>query len=523
MVKILPLQNISQLNDGSLPANLNARTTKVSMILSVESILSMPENSSLFLLVGTGGGKSHFASTTLYEVAERLQTRVLILENRIRTKEQMQYDITQADSSDRISVLSYQAYEFLKSRGETLDFSKYGLIVCDEFQHIVMDAPLPKAYRTYDIVEDIMKLSVRRFFMSATPAGLVPHLQQLHNEASIPYYTLSLDMDYSRIYLRPFYRLNDIPHIISKALSEKKKIIVFSRDLQQAKELYKMYKTNKNSNIMFICSKSAKFCYTRLMDDKLVNMLIETKRIPDGIDIIVTSTVLDVGISIVDPKLTYVVTMLTDIEQSIQCLGRKRLVGDEEVQFYVQNVSEGKLRQELTTIQKRYEAYRIYRDRGIAAMLIHIGGVSLDYYNMIVYPDNDTIRCQPIMGRVLYDEYRMAAITEILESKRRLVDVMAAKYHFNQTDMQQPVLPTHITRESVLADYVGIPLLNMTERQPFIRALGLRGIDRHLISSRKKINAALKDEGLPYEIHEYRKMIGGVDYQRVWEVVKANG
>lgn len=88
-------------------------------------------------------------------------------------------------------------------------------------------------------------------------------------------------------------------------------------------------------------------------------------------------------------------------------------------------------------------------------MLIHIGGVSLDYYNMIVYPDNDTIRCQPIMGRVLYDEYRMAAITEILESKRRLVDVMAAKYHFNQTDMQQPVLPTHITRESVLADYVG--------------------------------------------------------------------
>lgn len=63
----------------------------------------------------------------------------------------------------------------------------------------------------------------------------------------------------------------------------------------------------------------------------------------------------------------------------------------------------------------------------------------------------------------------------------------------------------------------------MTERQPFIRALGLRGIDRHLISSRKKINTVLKDEGLPYEIHEYRKMIGGVDYQRVWEVVKANG
>ena len=76
-------------------------------------------------------------------------------------------------------------------------------------------------------------------------------------------------------------------------------------------------------------------------------------------DVVITTTVLENGINIKDHQLKHIVIDLTDMETIVQCIGRKRLFGNDGVNLYVRIPTRQKLVLEQTSID---ESLKIIQD-----------------------------------------------------------------------------------------------------------------------------------------------------------------
>lgn len=501
------LKNISELASLDV-SEFTTLTTKVSDLISVDAILSMPENSSVFLTVGTGGGKTYFATHNLYQAAQELDLKILIFENRINTITQMDIEIKKNNCNDRITVIGYQAYEEgIKTHTERVNWDEYDIVVLDEYHHINADAILPEAYYTYDVVLKVMQHTCRRFFMSATPRGLDKHIQELHGD-EVPYWELKIPMDYSKVYLQGFSSDIQLSSMICDVVDNKQKGIFFLDSSQKALDLHKAY-----ANSAYVCSVYNMNNPMSAADERLRNQILaQQDYLPR--QFMFTTTSMDVGVNLYDPKITTVVSNIMDVEQSIQCLGRRRLNPGEMITFYLKNQPLDLIWRKYETLKKQFEQCLFLDDFGQTAYFRHYPYSMdtekhsvIDLYN----EETDSLRRIPVMGRLLYARNYLQTLEEILESNDSYIGYVKKRFGFAEP-VEETKLPDF--RRMLLDENRGRIFLTAKDRSDFIKELKIVDKYGHSIRGIKNTNTYLKRYDLPYCLEELpRKQIDGKDHK----------
>mgnify|MGYP004560952001 FL=1 len=112
------------------------------------------------------------------------------------------------------------------------------------------------------------------------------------------------------------------------------KIIYFANSVKKAYEIYEQCK----DKAYFYCSKGNKE-YSQYSDYDCIktynkNLITFDKRI------LITTTVLDNGVTLKDKNIKHIITDVLDINKMQQCLGRKRIIDDSDwCNFYIFNYS----------------------------------------------------------------------------------------------------------------------------------------------------------------------------------------
>ncbi|MBO1686126.1 DEAD/DEAH box helicase family protein [Clostridium butyricum] len=307
--------------------------TKFNDVLDEQTIKSWDGNN-VILNGATGSGKTYFIFNNLYEFAKINGRNILFLCNRkelflevIREKERLQLY--------NIDVMLYQTLQEMLNREDFIQ--QYNYIVCDEFHYVLSDAVFNKyTDLTYEWIinrDDSIKIFMSgtgdRIFQKLTSSKIV----NKDFEYVIPY-------DYSYVKQLSFFENREkVFDIVNNILNEtEEKIIFFSNSIEFAIEVYNQFKNYS----YFRCSQYTLNPIARklnnLCKDCIVNynddLITFDKRI------LITTKALDNGINIKDRKIKHIICDIFDLESLQQCLGRKRIIDNEDVcNFYIRNYS----------------------------------------------------------------------------------------------------------------------------------------------------------------------------------------
>ena len=122
-----------------LTQHKNTLNTKVSDLITMSDILSLPSNSAVFLNVGVGGGKSHFCKNRLYNVAVAQHKKILYIINRKNPCDQFKQEIVCDQKYDCLTITTYQAIESRILSNKDPGFYQYDYIVLDEYHRFAAD------------------------------------------------------------------------------------------------------------------------------------------------------------------------------------------------------------------------------------------------------------------------------------------------------------------------------------------------------------------------------------------------
>lgn len=290
----------------------------------------------------TGCGKTHFCLNTYLKYLESKNQNMLYLVNRSILKKQLLEEVNFISNrttltnenpyplKSHIYIDTYQNIEKSLSVGKDLSdvLFKYDVVVYDEAHYFFSDSNFnPYTKLSYDYLRFIFKDKIQ-IFMSATMNNILPFLQKYapyNNFSSNPmatvYKTYEFPKCYSYINLKWFSDRNKLLDIIKNSLSQKEKWLIFVDSKSYGQDLYKALKETKNitsENIVYIDTdykknESAYNAVDKLSKDNFIEK-----------NIIITTSVMDNGISFHDTALRNIVIFADTEEEFIQMLGRKR-------------------------------------------------------------------------------------------------------------------------------------------------------------------------------------------------------
>lgn len=305
---------------------------RVANVVDNFEIEQWEDGSIITISAGTGTGKSYFVKNTLFSHAKDEGKKILMLIHRTNCVDQFKAEIKRDGKEKYIDIMTYQAIESRELNHCGLDMSQYKYIVCDEFHYFIGDASFNK---TTDIsFENIMKQThATRIFMSATGNSMKRYMNSVRKIKTIDY---EIPLDFSFIGALTFYNKDDTLYAFAdEAIRKNNKAIFFIQSAKKAYELYKKYE----KYAMFVCGKIDSH-YNNVDAEKLNSMLTEEK-FHDLF--LITTSCLDAGVNIIDKELKHIVIDIKDIGSLIQCLGRKRIQGDEKIYAYIKTINNQQL------------------------------------------------------------------------------------------------------------------------------------------------------------------------------------
>jgi len=310
-----------------------ASDKKFGNVISEEEVKSW--NGNVILDGGTATGKTFFIVNALSTISMLKGRKVLFLCNRDALKEQTIDDVEDGFAFN-VDVFTYQHIEqSIRSNVKTSDafITDYDWICCDEFHHVT---------ETYNLYTDlsfewIYNHPSKKIYMSATATSI---FNQFIDEGHVDednYYRIP--KSYS--YVDKFYFYNkkqDVKEIIRDKLhNTEDKIIFFSGSMDYALETYNEFK----NDALFFCSKYTKNTEAiKILNEQGYPIRNETF----NSRLLVSTTALDVGVNLYDKSIKHIITSVFDWSQTIQCIGRKRLIDESDTcNIYIRNYNKGVL------------------------------------------------------------------------------------------------------------------------------------------------------------------------------------
>ena len=488
---------------------------RVGDIISNQQIEQWKDGSIITISAGTGAGKSYFVKNILFSYAKDEGKKILMLIHRTNCVDQFKAEIKRDGKEKYIDIMTYQAIETRELYNHGLDMSQYKYIVCDEFHYFIGDASFNK---TTDIsFENIMRQThATRIFMSATGDSMMRYMNRVRKIKTIDY---DIPLDFSFIDTLTFYNKDDTLYAFAdEAIQMNHKAIFFIQSAKKAYELYKKYE----KYAMFVCGKSDDH-YNYVNAEKLNNMLIEEKF---NELFLITTSCLDAGVNIIDKDLRHIVIDIKDIGSLIQCMGRKRIQGEEKIHVNIKTINNQQLGGLETNTKKNIQMADYLRKHTLE-----------EFFEK--YPrDYDK-------SNIIYDEYVgnnnfIKKVNELMYFKRRFdisefgfmktwgkfgyCKYLANKFGFYDEDSDSFLYRT-INEDHSLVTYlesiIGKVMLMRRDRKELIEKINLRG-DGRLRKNCEALNIELATRELNYQIIEFEtsRMIDGKkkNFKSAWRV-----
>lgn len=302
--------------------------------------------SRIILNADTGTGKTHFIMHEFYDHCKINDKRTLVFENRKNLLRQLNADYS--DRQDIFQFATYQSYENVIPSGESEEFSQYDYIVLDECHYFFSDSGFN---HNTDIV--------------------LNHLLDNYNGCLIMLSATSEVMErYVQSYDPIIYRLPQISRFkgcyywnnrmsviqILRELPPTEKAIFFCSSASDAWEMHMEFE----SNSAFICSEDNKKYFKHTLkstSDKIIN---ESKF---SEQILFTTIVLDNGINLIDGDIKHIIIDIYDLDTAIQCIGRVRDFGINNVSLYVKWFTEVDVDKRIRVCKKELDVCQIVENK----------------------------------------------------------------------------------------------------------------------------------------------------------------
>lgn len=309
----------------------------------------------IMITAATGSGKTHFILHTLLKYAYVTKKHILYLVNRKILKEQLEKELSGTIENEFYStfgylpninqiilITTYQNIEADLRMGRPVDYlHEYDYCIYDECHYFYNDSN----FNTYtELSFDCLRYffdSKIQIFISATmenmqdiikkpldyivvPHGTYERITKLDSNKR-KYYEYSIKPEYNYIDLKAIKNEKMMIEIISQNINVKhEKWLIFTDSIQEGKNLEKKLTSlnqNLQNDVIFI---DAKYRNNETMNHA-VNEVAQKQRITERI--VITTAVMDNGISFHDKELRNLVIMADTKESFIQMLGRKRTDG----------------------------------------------------------------------------------------------------------------------------------------------------------------------------------------------------
>ncbi len=337
----------------------------------------------VFISAQTGQGKNHFVEKKLIPYIEELnykmntKFKVLIISNRLALKCQIYNHIRgryKEDEEDDLEILySYNqvadviTYQGLLSRKGFLEHvqkkkrSKYIFVICDEVHFFTSDARF-NPY-TQQILSTIVSLfrKVIRVYMSATPYECLPQICECEGRVPVFYH---FQRDYSYLNIKTYSEIGELYEEIIKSVEKSEKWLIFIDDKEKCQKIKNELEVmgeeigislqDDDSKVVKIYAASADS-----KNDEIYNLIIHAEKLVGGIQVLVTTSVLDNGVNL--KNIDNIVVSDMSKVKCLQMVGRARKNGpDDRKNLYIKRFDPKYVTSRIRDLKKQREAYHTF-------------------------------------------------------------------------------------------------------------------------------------------------------------------
>lgn len=344
----------------------------ISELLTVSEYAGWLYGKKIMLTAPTGVGKTTFILAELLPYCASLGKKVVILCNRRLLREQYLYDLAEQykrynQMENDISIMTYQALAEQIKQGQSMEetLKEIDLIVCDESHYFYADSDF-NAYGTFVLLQMLVACSIRKsmVFITATAKEVTPLIEntlrlcaswlRISDETLylLNVYDFSNLADYTRF---DAYYVEDRETLLHQIATSEKKTLIFIDDKSKAEGMKKrlVEKEKLKSNDIYMLN-------SELLDQKGNDIVIKSLAITHRIlpKILITTSVLDNGISIHDADVGNVV-LAADAEIAfVQMLGRIRSESGGYVRLYFYPRENRYFERRLEQTQKKLDQFK---------------------------------------------------------------------------------------------------------------------------------------------------------------------
>lgn len=343
----------------------------------------------IFISAPTGSGKSHFILHTLlyWRIEQRISGKMLYLVNRKVLKKQIEAEIRKMplimacySIENWIDIETYQSIERALRNGNSQQlmnwFRQYDLVVYDECHYFYSDSNFNTYTQlSFDCLMNTFGNKIQ-IFMSATMEKVkkkiedvipesVAQMQMVQGIDKILYnvvkktrvFEYEMPGSYDYVNIKVFKDYDDLKVKVKEDSEANTKWLIFVDNIERGKELKKSLENGKDS----ISKEEMIFIDANYKNDneasEVVNEISEKSYASKKI--VITTAVMDNGISFKDFELRNIVILADTRESFIQMLGRKRNDG-KKITLYLCKRSQNHFSQRLQSINKILDFYMRY-------------------------------------------------------------------------------------------------------------------------------------------------------------------
>ena len=345
-------------------------------LIKLEDIISWIPGDMILGTAGTGRGKSYFILNDLYDYCKERKLSILFLSNRDILKAQFLHEVETENKQDVITVMNYQKVETMIMYGVPME--EYDFIVADEIHYIFGDADFNR--NTELIIEWLIDINCSiKILLSATSEHVENYLE-VHRKIKLIKYTIEGNTDHiNDVY---FYEDNEVLMKMLFELPLDEKAMYFGN-------VDKVYQASQDlTDAEFLCStnsKSSKYSNIEIKDQIIENEKFDCQ-------VLCTTSVIDNGVNIKDECVKHIIVDYFDIDTIIQCLGRKRVLYEEDtINIYIRNRSTKSLRMSLSNFKTQIAQVKYLIDYGEKEFIKKYGRKDLsNCINIIINSKGDT-------------------------------------------------------------------------------------------------------------------------------------
>lgn len=301
-------------------------TEYISNVITRDKVSQWQAGDVHIISAGTGVGKTTFVHEVLCAYAAERGEKVLMLESRSAVKEQQRGDAwrNQIDNL-RIGTYQYDVQDKLldaENKSE-VDLSEYAYIVCDECHYFISDAWNSYTDLSFNTILKQTPNAIK-VLMSATGDDVYRFI----NREGIPIAShRQFDTSYKgarSMQICDKWRI--VQNQISDSIKRRIKTIIFVESAVKAYDLYEPVKTQA----LFVTSdkRYKNVCAERQNKQWYKNMC---KRQTFEPLLLITTMKMEVGFNLKDVEIQRIIVSVADPYKIKQCLGRKRMDGDNDL------------------------------------------------------------------------------------------------------------------------------------------------------------------------------------------------